>query len=91
MSLTRAERQGLKGPAIVGAFAGTLAALALAGLHTEYGESAEPLYPGIHNWAIEALVTWVLVTAVTIAVFGAMPVVIARMAARRQARDQSRS
>ena len=83
MPLSRSERRALTGPAVVGSFAGALAALALAGLHSEYQDSPEPLYPGVTHWLVEALVTWILVAGSTVLLFGLVPVVIARMLARR--------
>jgi hypothetical protein len=83
MPLTTTERRILIGPAVVGTVFGGLAALALGGLHSEYGHNLEPLYFGISSWAVEALLTFVIVTSATVLVFGIVPLLIKRFASRR--------
>jgi hypothetical protein len=45
----RTDRRILEGPVVVGVIFRALAAVALAGLHSEYGHNLEPLYLGISS------------------------------------------
>ena len=83
MPLTTTDCRILIGP-VVGAVFGALAALALPGLHSEYGQNLESLYFGISSWVAEALLTFAIVTGATVLVFGVVPLLIKRFASRRQ-------
>jgi hypothetical protein len=80
--LTTSDRQTLIGPAVVGAFLGTLAALLSAGVGSEYGDNLSPLYPGVTSAITEALVTFTVVTVGVVVLFGVAPLLLKRLLSR---------
>ena len=72
----------LIGPASVGAFAGVLAAFGIAAMHSEYGNNTEPLFPGVTNWVLEALLAFFVVTIGATVLFGVVPLVLKRLLSR---------
>jgi hypothetical protein len=85
MTLSKAERQILLGPAVVGAVFGLLAGLADFGVALEYGRNMRPIF-GVHWPLLEALITFSLVSSGIAFLFGVMPLVVARVIAKRARR-----
>jgi hypothetical protein len=86
MTLSKAERQTLLGPAVVGAVFGLLAGFADFGVALEYGRNMRPMYFGVHWPLLEALITFSLVSSGIAFLFGVMPLVVARVIAKRARR-----
>jgi hypothetical protein len=83
MPLSASDRQTLIGPAVVGAFFGALSALAVAGVHSEYGSHMQSLYPGVTSLVAEALLTFAIVTLGSVALFGVVPLLLKRVTSKQ--------
>jgi hypothetical protein len=59
-----------------------LSALGIAAVRSEYGSRMEPLYRGVRSPVWEALLTFALVTAGIVVVFGVAPCLLKRLMSR---------
>ena len=86
ITLSKPARQTLLAPAVVGAIFGLITGFADFGVSLEYGPNMRPMYFGIHWPLLEALITFLLVSTGIVLVFGVIPLVVARVMAKRASR-----
>lgn len=82
MPLSLQERQAIVGPVVVSLLFGALTALAVVGVHSEYGNNMKPLFPGVDSPLWEGVLTFLFVAVLLVGLFGILPLILKRLLQR---------